>query len=63
MCKAVNAVALIDDSTSYAFGCASAVEKVVLFGDYAWNQTKDELPPNVVRCSTWEQVKAEVGKL
>ena len=38
MCKRVNAIAIIDDSTKYAYQCAPFLKKVILFGNYAWNQ-------------------------
>mmetsp|Transcript_11538 Transcript_11538/g.13971 ORF Transcript_11538/g.13971 Transcript_11538/m.13971 type:complete len:209 (+) Transcript_11538:359-985(+) len=42
MCVKANAVALIDDSLSYAVQCSSQLAhmgfKVCLFGDYGWNQ-------------------------
>ena len=36
MCMQVGASILIDDSVSYAFGCAARLRHVCLFGHYAW---------------------------
>ena len=63
MCKEVGAVALVDDAVGYAFGCSSAVEKVILFGNYSWNQTDEPLPANVVRCADWAGAKAALAPL
>jgi len=53
MCARIGAVALIDDSLDYARQCAEAGLCVFLFGEYAWNQTSEPLPPLVVRLHTW----------
>ena len=37
MCRAIGAVALIDDSADYATQCAEAGVPTVLFGEYGWN--------------------------
>jgi 5'(3')-deoxyribonucleotidase len=41
MCKAINAKLLIDDSLTYATQCIREGIKVILFGNYAWNQVPD----------------------
>jgi hypothetical protein len=43
MCVEVGAVAMIDDSVRYALDCAPVVERVFLFGDYAWNRVRAAL--------------------
>ncbi len=48
MCRDIGAVAIIDDAIEYALQCSSVVNKVLLFGDYAWNREKVTLPSNVV---------------
>ena len=39
MCRAIGAVALVDDSADYAAQCAEAGVPTVLFGEYGWNRT------------------------
>lgn len=64
MCAAIGAVALVDDSLTYARQCAHTLERVFLFGNYAWNQLTppsagaepEPLPCNVVRCAGWAAV-------
>lgn len=70
MCKRVNAMAIIDDSTKYAYQCAPLLKKVILFGNYAWNQTYGEKQivvenefKNVVRLSKWVEVENELLSL
>lgn len=68
MCKRVNALAIIDDSTKYAYQCAPLLKKVILFGNYAWNQTYGETIveseyKNVVRLSKWVEVEQELLSL
>jgi len=64
MCVAINAVAIIDDSVTYAFQCASVLQRVFLFGEYAWNNKlppgQNGLPKNVQRFKNWEQLRAEL---
>lgn len=55
MCKAVGAVALVDDNVSYCVQCADALEKVVLFGSYGWNAQPPALPRNVARATDWHE--------
>lgn len=33
-----------------------AAQTAVLYGDYGWNRSQGDLPPNVVRLSSWKQV-------
>lgn len=61
MCLDICADVLIDDSRHYAVECAATVSKVILFGQYAWNQ--GEVPENCVRLATWEEVLIELNKL
>ena len=57
MCKAVGALALVDDNVAYCVQCASSLERVVLFGAYGWNSqaSAPALPPNVMRAIDWLQ--------
>lgn len=43
MCREIGAKLLIDDSLVYATQCVQAGIPVVLFGNYAWNQTNSML--------------------
>lgn len=46
MCKALGAVAIVDDRVKYCSECAGELPSVLLFGDYAWNRAgvAKELP-------------------
>jgi len=68
MCLEIGAVALIDDSFSYAKDCAKAGIPVVLFGDYAWNrshcvQSLNEDREMVVRVKDWEEALNGIHRL
>jgi hypothetical protein len=41
MCRAIRAVALIDDAVAYVQETAEALPLVVLFGSYAWQRLTD----------------------
>ena len=56
VCEQLGAIALIDDSVSHVTECAEIGIKGILFGEYPWN-TAENLPPNVFRCTTWNQVE------
>lgn len=63
VCKQVGASLLIDDCLEYALDCAAAGIPVVML-DYPWNQTKPgELPENVKRVFSWEEILREIGKM
>jgi uncharacterized HAD superfamily protein len=51
-----NASYFIDDSLEHVLAAAQRGISCILFGDYAWNQSK-ELPNNVVRCKNWRTVE------
>ena len=60
MCKEAGALALVDDNVSYCTQCAPALETVVLFGRYGWNDPATNaaaaaLPPNVAHAADWRQ--------
>lgn len=55
LCKSIGANWLVDDSLVYARECAGKGIKVLLFGDYPWNQA-DELPEGVTRVKDWDEV-------
>ncbi|CAD7963244.1 unnamed protein product [Amoebophrya sp. A120] len=77
MCREIEANLLIDDAPAYAKDClenVSSMRKVVLFGDYGWNQkvpeeiasmleNVDDEQKRVVRCADWLQVDKELEKL
>lgn len=56
ICLNEHVYCLIDDSLKYVTECAPCLEKVILFGEYAWNETKEKLSRNVVRCKNWDEV-------
>jgi uncharacterized HAD superfamily protein len=51
----IGAEYLIEDQLKYALPVAEAGIKVLLFGDYPWNQS-DKLPAGVVRVKNWQEV-------
>ena len=55
VCTEIGAKYLIDDSLEQALETAAKGIKVLLFGDYPWNQS-DNLPRNVVRANGWREV-------
>jgi uncharacterized HAD superfamily protein len=55
VCLELGVQYLIDDSLSTAIKLSRAGVKVVLFGDYPWNQA-EEVPANVTRCRNWAAV-------
>lgn len=60
VCREVGADILIDDHLDHGRNALEAgVEKILLFGDYPWNQA-DRLPNGVVRCRDWPSVVREV---
>jgi uncharacterized HAD superfamily protein len=68
MCLEIGAVALIDDSFSYAKDCAKAGIPVVLFGDYAWNRSHcvaslNEEKEMVVRVKDWNEAMRGIHQL
>jgi uncharacterized HAD superfamily protein len=55
ICKKLGVTHLVDDNLLTAIDCSKAGIKVVLFGDYHWNQS-DDLPDDVTRCNDWAAV-------
>ncbi len=55
MCREAGAVALIDDSVKYALDCAPTVEKVYLFGSYAWNAVRRKGDKTTCFWLLWQQ--------
>ena len=65
MCRAVDAICLIDDSQIYANQCAAVGMPVVLFGDYAWNsdsalQALADQTGKVQRVSDWTEARRQL---
>ncbi|CAM9154489.1 unnamed protein product, partial [Ectocarpus fasciculatus] len=58
LCKAINAVLLIDDSLTYAVDCSSHDIPVILFGNYAWNRgsVPEKKAHLVSRVNSWEGI-------
>jgi uncharacterized HAD superfamily protein len=63
MCKDIGAVLLIDDSLDYASQCAEAQLDAILFGDYAWNRSKQDLHENIVRVAHWLDVEKAIDEI
>ncbi len=64
LCEQARAQALIDDAIEYSLQCAPHLQRVFLFGDYAWNRHPHKpLPPNVVRLTDWARVRAALVDL
>lgn len=55
LCKQLSVQTLIDDQLKNLEDCAKLDIQVILFGDYAWNQS-DDLPKNTVRVKDWDEV-------
>jgi 5'(3')-deoxyribonucleotidase len=61
VCKENGIDVFIDDSLRYALDCFSDKTKVLLFGNYPWNQC-DKLSEGIVRAHTWDDVLKEIYK-
>ena len=57
ICSEIGAVGLVDDSAGYAMDCATNGIPVILFGEYAWNNTVEEDHELVSRAKCWKEVK------
>jgi uncharacterized HAD superfamily protein len=53
LCKKIGAGVLIEDSLKYAKECSDEGIRVLLFGNYPWNQAQ-ELPAGVSRAVDWQ---------
>ena len=56
VCTQLNADYLIEDHLHHAQLVAACGTKVLLFGDYPWNQTDKPLPANITRVPDWSAV-------
>jgi broad-specificity NMP kinase/5'(3')-deoxyribonucleotidase len=56
VCRDLGADLLIDDHLHHVKQVAESGIDVLLFGEYPWNQTAEDLPGNVRRVSDWEAV-------
>lgn len=65
MCEYIKAIALVDDSMSYAQQCSEKLGpkgfRVCLFGDYPWN--RGDVPKYSERCNTWKEVDKFLNSL
>ncbi len=52
VCRELDAVALVDDSTKYISQAVESGIRGILFGNYPWNQQVD-LPEGVIRVNDW----------
>ena len=59
ICKTIGAVALIDDSAGYAHDCANSDIPVILFGNYAWNNSAAD-HELILRARDWHEVHDHV---
>lgn len=55
VCGAIGAEILIEDHLDYARVCAGRGIRVLLFGDYPWNQA-DSLPKGIERIEDWDGI-------
>jgi 5'(3')-deoxyribonucleotidase len=56
VCRQLGVDILIDDHLHHALDVAKIGTKVLLFGNYPWNQTR-YLPANIQRANTWHDVE------
>lgn len=56
ICTEIGATHLIDDQLKHCLAVGEVGVKSVLFGDYPWNRTSNELPAEIVRARDWEEV-------
>jgi len=61
ICPQIGATALIDDHIKHCLAVSKVGVEAVLFGDYAWNRSEDELPDSVVRARDWSEVLSHFG--
>jgi 5'(3')-deoxyribonucleotidase len=60
VCIAIGADILIDDHLEHANNAlATKLKKVIVFGNYPWNQ-QEQLPEGMVRCVDWTAVIEEI---
>ncbi|MBX4197548.1 hypothetical protein KW801_03275 [Candidatus Saccharibacteria bacterium] len=59
VCVELGVYCLIDDNLKHAVETYQAGIRVILFGDYPWNQT-NELPKGVTRVKDWQGVLKEL---
>jgi len=63
VCRSIGAHVLIDDHLQHGHSVLDAqLERVIIFGDYPWNQEKN-LAPRMVRCPDWSSVFMETERL
>ncbi len=61
ICPAIGATDLIDDHLKHCLAVSEVGIRAVLFGDYAWNRSEDELPENITRARNWSEVVVHFG--
>lgn len=63
VCQELHADILIDDHITHLQDVlAAGLKKVILFGDYPWNQT-EKSQKNITRCVDWRSVEKEISKI
>lgn len=60
LCVEIGARYLIDDTPHHALAAAEVGVRVLLFGNYPWNDLSD-LPDRVTRCKDWPEVREYFG--
>jgi len=62
VCMMIGADILIDDHLEHGKSALDTnLKKVIVFGDYPWNQ-QEKLPDGMVRCVDWSAIIEEVSK-
>jgi hypothetical protein len=61
ICPSIGATVLIDDHLKHCLAVSEVGVKAVLFGEYAWNRSDDQLPDNIVRAKDWSEVLMYFG--
>jgi 5'(3')-deoxyribonucleotidase len=56
ICPGIGATHLIDDQLKHCLAVGEVGVNSILFGDYPWNKTSDELPNGIVRARSWQEV-------
>ena len=58
--ESLDAVGLVDDSLAHIRDVANTGRRALLFGDYAWNKTRDSMPASVQYASQWPEAVTTV---
>lgn len=61
ICSQIEATHLIDDHLKHCLAVSKVGVNAVLFGEYAWNLSEEELPDNISRARNWSEVLTLFG--